>query len=70
MGDSISKPPRAINQLYHKKHGEERQHPKTEHLQYQNQSHSVYHKNRFAIERRCKSKKGGFGICGVGFIQL
>ena len=30
--------------MHHKKHDEERHHPKTEHLQYQNQSHRVYHK--------------------------
>ena len=29
---------------YHKKHDEERHHPKTENLLYQNQSHRAYHK--------------------------
>ena len=30
--------------IHHKKHGEERHHPKTENLLDQNQSHRVYHK--------------------------
>ena len=46
-------------------HDEERHHPKTENLLYQNQSHRAYHKlktNPFATER-CQSKRGvGFGI--------
>ena len=33
-----------VTYIHNEKHGEERHHPKTESLLYQNQSHRVYHK--------------------------
>ena len=39
-----SSKPNKLRNVHHKKHDEERHHPKMENLLYQNQSHRAYHK--------------------------